>query len=525
MLVFECLEKWACDQPDCEAIVYGDRRISYADYEREVNRVARGLLKLGVRRGDKVGLYMPNNPEFVFGYIACAKLGAAAVPISWRFASDEVKYILGHSDSSVVITEPGFMDSDFLSKLNAVRDELPLLRDVVVIGSSEDAARVSGALTYNEFLSDDPALDEELQARKKEVAEEDVALMLFTSGTTGQPKAPMLTHRNLISYVAGQVEATGIGDDERLLMDIPNNHVGGAVMAILSILYSGNTLVMLDTFVPQQVLQTVQDERITVMGQVPAQYTLLFMQPDFDSYDLSSVKYVVISAAPVPPELVSQIDEKLGVIPFIGYGLTETSGAITFTRQEHPREKISTTIGVPNEGIEIRIMSPEREEVPRGDSGEITIRGNAVMKGYYNHPDATVEVFDEDGFFYTGDIGLIDEDGFLHIMGRKKEVYIRGGENVYPPEVEDVLMQHPKVLFAAVLGYPDPVMGEKGRAYIVPQRGSKLSEGEIKEFCRERLAKYKVPDQVIFRDALPLTPLGKVHKFALYEELKEELKA
>ncbi len=444
------------------------------------------------------------------------------MPVTWRFAPAEVKYVLGHSDSSVVIMETAFMDSDFIAKINAVRDDLPGLRDIVVIGSMEDVARVPGAISYDDFFSDDPGLDEELAARKGEVEEDDIALLLFTSGTTGLPKAPMLTQRNLVQYVDGQIESSGISDDERLLMDIPNNHVGGAVMAIFSVLYSGNTLVMLDTFIPQQVLQTLQDERISVMGQVPAQYIILFMQPDFDTYDLSSVKYAVISGAPVPPELVDQIEEKLGIIPFIGYGLTETSGAITFTRQEHPREKISGTIGIPNEGIEVRIMSPERQEMPPGEAGEITVRGAAVMKGYYKRPDATAEVFDADGFFYTGDMGFVDEGGFINILGRKKEMYIRGGENVYPPEVEDVLLQHPKVLFAAVLGCPDPVMGEKGRAYIVPQPGAEVGEDEIKAFCRENLAKYKVPDMVIFRDELPLTPLGKVHKFVLYEEMKDE---
>lgn len=522
MLVFEYLEKWAGERPGREAVIYADRRITYAEYEREVKRVARGLIRLGVKRGDKVGLYIPNHPEFVFGYIACSMLGAAAVPVTWRFAASEVKYVLGHSDTSVVVMETAFMDSDFIEKINAVRGELHELRDIVVIGSPEDVSRVPGSISYDDFLAEDTGLDEELEARKRDVQEDDVALLLFTSGTTGLPKAPMLTHRNLVSYVAGQIESAGIGEDERLLMDIPNNHVGGAVMAILSVLYSGNTLVMLDTFIPQQVLQTVQDERITVMGQVPAQYILLFMQPDFDGYDLSSVKYAVTSGAPVPPELVGQIEEKMGIVPFVGYGLTETSGAITFTRQEHPREKITSTIGVPNVGIEIRIMSPEREELPQGEAGEITVRGDAVMKGYYKRPDANAEAFDSDGFFYTGDMGFIDEDGFLHILGRKKEMYIRGGENVYPPEVEDVLVQHPKVLFAAVLGYPDPVMGEKGRAYVVPQPGAEVTEDEIKAFCREHLARYKVPDQVVFRDALPLTPLGKVHKFALYEEMGQE---
>ncbi|MGQ9475916.1 MAG: class I adenylate-forming enzyme family protein [Actinomycetota bacterium] len=522
MLLFEPLERWAKERPDREAIVYGDRRVTYAEYDREVNKVAKGLLRLGVKRGDRVGLYIPNHPEFIFGYLACAKIGAAAVPVSWRFAPAEVKYILGHSDSRVVVMEPGFMDSDFIAKLNAVREELPELRQVVVIGGEEEVARIPGAISYDEFLVEGPELDQELAARKAEVEEEDVALQLFTSGTTGVPKAPMLTHRNLIEYVRGQVDASDITDDERLLMDIPNNHVGGAVMAIVSMLYNGSTLVMLDTFVPQQVLQTIEKERITIVGQVPAQYILLFMQPDFDSYDLSSVKTAVISGAPVPPELVQQIKEKMGIIPYIGYGLTEVSGAVTFTRQDFPLEKIATTIGIPNPGIEVRIMDPERREVPRGETGEIAIRGAAVMKGYYKQLEATAAVFDAEGFFYTGDMGYIDEDGHLHILGRKKEMYIRGGENVYPPEVEDVLMKHPKVLFAAVLGYPDPVLGEKGRAYVVPQPGAEVTEEELREYCRQHLAEFKVPDQVVFRESLPLTPLGKVHKHALYQELEEE---
>lgn len=522
MRIFEPLERWAEERPDREAIVYGDRRFSYEEYNREVDRVAMGLLALGVKRGDKVGLYIPNHPEFIFGYLACAKLGAAAVPVSWRFAANEVRYILGHSDSSVVIAETGFMDSDFLDKINAVSGDLPSLRHIVIIGEAEDVSRVEGAISYAGFLAGGDGLEKELEARKKEVEEEDTALLLFTSGTTGKPKAPELSHRNLVEYVDGQIRASDLTADERLLMDIPNNHVGGAVMAIISMLYNGSTLVMLDTFIPQQVLKTLQDERITVMGQVPAQYILLFMQPDYDSYDISSVKYAVISGAPVPPELVDQIENKMGIVPFIGYGLTETSGAITFTRQEHPVEKITTTIGIPNEGVEVRIMSPEGEEVPRGEAGEITVRGGAVMKGYYNQPETTAAAFDDEGFFYTGDMGFMDDEGFIHILGRKKEMYIRGGENVYPPEVEDVLQAHPKVLFAAVLGYPDPVMGEKGRAYIVPQPGADLSEDEIKDHCREHLARFKVPDQVVFRDSLPLTPLGKVHKYALYEEMGQE---
>lgn len=523
MLFFEPLERWARENPKKEAIVYADRRITYEEYNRKVDGVACGLLQLGIKKGDKVGIWIPNHPEFLYVYLACAKIGAAAVPVSIRFAAPEVNYVLFHSDSRVLIMEPGFGPSDFVEIFSGIRSNLPQLSHVVVLGGEEQAARIEGALAFDRFLQEGEGREDELMARKGEVHEDDTVLMLFTSGTTGRPKAPELTHRNIIRYLEGDVKVSDVNAEDRLLMNIPNNHVGGAVMAMAAVLYVGATLVMHDTFVPAEVLKTIQQERITIIGQVPAQFILEFMLPDFDSYDLSSVRIIVISGAPVPPELVLQIKEKFGVTPYVGYGLTETSGAITFTRPDDPLEKISTTIGVPNEGIEVKIKDPEGREVARGEAGEICLRGDAVMKGYYKQPEANAEAFNGEGFFHTGDMGFIDEDDYLHILGRKKEMYIRGGENVYPPEVEEVLFKHPKVLFAAVLGYPDPVLGEKGRAYIVPQPGMEVTEEEIREYCRKHLAEYKVPDQVVFRDELPLTPLGKVHKFLLYEEMRREL--
>lgn len=293
-------------------------------------------------------------------------------------------------------------------------------------------------------------------------------------------------------------------------------------MAILSMLVSGGTLVLLDMFVPGEVLKTIQDEKITILGQVPAQYILMFMQPDFGDYDLSSVSKPVASGAPVPPELVVAMKEKLGTVPFVGYGLTETCGAVTMTRADFSIEKIASTIGTPTLGIEVVIKDDDGKEVARGEAGEICIRGKAVMKGYYKQPEATADVFDSEGFFHTGDIGLIDEDGHIRIKGRKKEMYIRGGENVYPPEVEEVVGKHPKVLFTAVIGIPDQVMGEKGRAYVVLQPGAELTGDELRDYCRAKLAHFKVPDEIVFRSELPLTPLGKVHKFLLYEEAKAE---
>jgi len=521
MLLHELLEEHAAENPSKEAIVFRDRRISYGEYKEMVDRAAAGMLRLGVKRRDKVALYIGNRPEHCFCYIGAASIGAAAVPVSTRFADTEAQFVVDNSESSFMVVTPGLSGVDFLDIVNRIRPECPKLEKIVVIGSSEDVARVKGAIPSEELFRDLSSEDKDsLMAARSVVTEDDTAFMVYTSGTTGIPKAAELTHKNLISYVKGQISASDVGAEDRLLLDIPVNHVGGGVMAIIAMLYAGGTLVMLDQFVPQEVLETVQNEKITIMGQVPAQYILLMMSPDFDKYDLSSVRHAVVSAAPCPKELFGQAKEKFGVYLTNGYGLSEVSGAVTFTRvEEDSYERLSTSAGKPNEGIEIRIKNDAEEDLPSGEEGEICVRGDAVMKGYYKMPEETAKVMTEDGFFRTGDMGKLDDDGYLYILGRKKEMYIRGGENVYPPEVEEVLQQHPKVLFAAVIGFPDAVMGEEGKAFIVPQPGVEPpSEEEIKEWCAERLARFKVPKYVEFRDALPLTPLGKVLKKALYEE-------
>lgn len=523
VLIHEALERHATEMPEKEALVLRERRVTYAEYWENVNRVASGMLSLGVKRGDNLALYIGNMPEFMYCYIAAASIGAAAVPVATRFAAQEAGFVVDNSDSRFLIMVPKYGEADFIEVARQFIPGCPKLEKVVVIGKDEDVSRIEGAVSGDilfQPLSEDNI--EKLNEARAIVQEDDTAFMVYTSGTTGVPKAAMLTHKNLISYVKGQIEASEVDLNDRLLLDIPVNHVGGGVMAIMSMLHVGGTLVMLDAFVPEEVLRTVEKERITIMGQVPAQYILLMMVPDFDKYDLSSLRIAVVSAAPCPPEVFQQAKDKFGIHLTNGYGLSEVSGAITFTRvDEDSFERLSRSVGKPNEGIEIRIKDGKGNDLPPGSEGEICIRGNAVMKGYYKMPEETALVMTEDGFFRTGDIGKIDEEGYLYILGRKKEMYIRGGENVYPPEVEEVLQKHPKVLFAAVIGVPDPVMGEEGKAFIVPQPGAdKPSEEELKSWCSERLAGYKVPKYIELRDSLPLTPLGKVMKKELYKEME-----
>lgn len=522
MLIHELLESDAERAPDKEAIVLRDRRVNYGEYLEAVNRVAANLLKLGVKRGDKVALYIGNRPEYVFCYIAAVSIGAAAVPVSTRFADMEAQFVVENSDSSLMVVAPGFAGIDFLEIAGKILPDCPEVKTVVVMGTPEDVAKVPGALGEEAVFGDVSAADlEALKNARAGVDADDTAFLCYTSGSTGVPKAAELTHKNIVAYSEGQLDAADISPDDRLLLDIPVNHVGGNVMAIISMLQAAGTLVMLDQFVPQEVLETIQKEKITVMGQVPAQYIMLMMMPDFDSYDLSSVQKAVVSAAPTPKEVFGQVKEKFGIYLTNGYGLSEVSGAIAFTRVDDDSfERLSSSIGKANKGITMSIIDSSGEHLPQGNEGEICIKGDAVMKGYYKKPEETALVMTDDGYFKTGDMGRLDEDGYVYILGRKKEMYIRGGENVYPPEVEEVLTLHTGVLFAAVIGVPDPVMGEEGKAYIVPMPGSEPpTEDDIKQWCAGRLAKFKIPRFVEFRDALPLTPLGKVMKRALYDEL------
>src|SRR5450759_184743 len=503
MLLNEVLEVHAGEHPDKEAIVFHDQRVTYAEYLKNVNNVAANMHRMGIKRGDHVALYMGNGPDYCYCYIGAASLGACAVPVSTRFGELEAGFIVGNSDSSFLATIPGFGGVDFLEVVNNIKPSCPKVETVVVIGTDDEVARVPGAVSSDELFREasESELADFAEARKG-VDENDTAFMVYTSGPTGVP--------------------TG---DDRLLLDIPINHVGGGVMAIVSMLYTGGCLVILDQFIPQEVLETIEREKITVLGQVGAQYILMMLMPDFDKYDLSSVRVAVVSAAPTPKEVFVQVKEKFGMYLTNGFGLSETSGAITFTKAgEDSLERLSTSVGVPNQGIEIGILDPQGMYLPPGEVGEICIKGDAVMKGYYNRPDETALVMTDDGYFRTGDMGYVDPDGYVFIRGRKKEMYIRGGENVYPPEVEEVIQQHPKVLFNAVIGIHDPVMGEVGRAYIVAMPGVEPppTEDEIKEWCTERLARYKVPSEIVFRDALPLTPLGKVMKKVLYDEVKGE---
>jgi acyl-CoA synthetase (AMP-forming)/AMP-acid ligase II len=488
------------------------------EYNRETDRAAQGLLNLGVKRGDRVGIYMPSWPEYLFTYLGATKIGATAVPVSWRFTPEEIKFVINNAGVSVLVMSAGYRDMNMAKNLEAVRKELPTLKHVVVL---EKDKALPDTIPFDKFMADPtPALDK----AKAEVDVEDPVVFIYTSGTTGVPKASILTHKNLLAYVNWMINISYVLGENSVLMNGPLNHVGGAVMGVINCLASGNKLVMMDVFDPMKTLQLIQDEKVTVIGQVPAMYALELLNPDVEKYDLSSITFAIVSSAPCPSKLIEAIKKRMGVTPQNAYGLTEVSGAVTCTLIEHGEEKLLHTVGVPQAGIELVLKDDNGNVVPQGEPGEICIKGDAVMKGYWQRPDEDAKVFDKEGFFHTGDMGKFDPEGCLAIVGRKKEMFIRGGENVYPPEIEDAIAKHADVFLSAVVGRPDPVMGEVGRAYIVPKPGRHPTAEDIKAFLKEKLVKYKIPEDIIFRTELPLTPVGKIKKIDLIQEVKKEFK-
>ncbi|MGD0855255.1 MAG: AMP-binding protein [Dehalococcoidia bacterium] len=512
----EFFVKHAKERPQKEAVVFKDRRYTWEQYDRETDRVAMGLLKIGVKKGDRIGIYFPAWPEAVFALLGCAKIGAVAVPIAWRFTSQEVKFVVNNAEVSVLLMNSGFMNMDFVKILDAVKGELPTLKQVVIMDKDKALPYMK---TYDQFLTDPGP---ELAKAGAAVQPDDASLFIYTSGTTGIPKAAVLTHKNIISYTDAMMLASGYKKELIGLLNIPLNHVGGAVMGTIGSLNGGGKMVMMDIFDPEKTLQLIQDEKITQLGQVPAQYAMELMNPNIDKYDLSSIEIPVVSSQPCPSELIAAIKKKIGVMPRNAYGLTEVSGAITYTLSGDSEEKLKYTVGKPIAGIEVAIMDENRKILPKGQVGEITVKGDPVMKGYWKRPDEDKRVLDNKGYFHTGDMGKFDDDGYLLIVGRKKEMFIRGGENVYPPEVEDAIAKHPDVFMSAVVGRPHPILGEVGRAYIMRKPGTNPTAEGMRAFLKDKLANYKIPEDYIFRDMLPLTLLGKVKKLDLYEEMKAE---
>ena len=523
-----------------DAVVMTDRpcRMSYRELKETTDLVAKGLIKLGVQPGDHVAIWATNVPEFVVLQFAIPKLAAVWVTINIRSLAHDVEYLLRQSDSTTLFMVQGFRELDYAAMLDELAPELrssepgalraerfPRLRNVVHVNRWPHDDRPPGRFTFQDVVELGRSVpDELLRGRQARAKPDDVASIQYTSGTTGAPKGVMLSHRNMVLNAHHTADAQKIGDHDRFVVMGPLFHCAPNVLGTLCAVTRGAAIVLVETFDTTRVLESIDRERVTVLNGAPTMFVQLLQHPELDRFDVSSLRTGFMASAPCPVELVKQVIERLNVPEFtICYGLTETSPLITHTYTDAPFDKRVGTVGRAFPGVEVRIVDPASgRDVPTGQPGELWARGYVVMKGYYKDPAATARTVVEDDWCRTGDLASIDEDGYVKIRGRLKDVIIRGGDNVSPVEVENVLYEHPKVKECAVIGIPDKRWGEEVMAYVQLKEGETATEDEFKRFVEGKLAYYKRPKVFRFLEAFPAVPSGKIQNFRLKELAIEE---
>ena len=516
--VAQILEAVAAGSPDRTFLVFGERRFTYRQVDQRATALAAALHELGVGKGDRIALDLPNWPEFIISMFAVAKLGAVMVPLNPRYTVPELQYMLRHSEAAAVISAETFNGVDYLQLFEGFLTSLPDLQYVVTVGEA-DLWYDDRIYQFEDLLSSGEGRD--LPPPELDPGETTFAI-LYTSGTTGKPKGVVLSHTNLLSAAAETVEAISLTADDVVFGVATVFNVFGLGPGILGTLLAGASLVLQEQFHPAEALALIEKHRVSVHYGVPTVYITELREEDRLRRDLSSLRAGIIAGSPVGEDLVQRIRQELCPNLCIAYSLTETASTAAMTRPDDPPAKQAFTVGRPLPGTEVRVLDLDGTILPEESLGELSVRGPGVMKGYYRQPGETAQALDEDGYFLTGDLGMVDEDGFVHIVGRRKELIIRGGFNVYPREVEDRLHAHPAVLDCAVVGLPHEVLGEVGCACIMPVEGAIITGEEIKEWCRGALADYKVPDLVRFFDTFPLTGSGKVRRVELARMVSAE---
>ncbi|GAA1885104.1 FadD3 family acyl-CoA ligase [Actinomadura bangladeshensis] len=509
------LERAAQDSPDAEAVVDGDVRVTYAELRERVREATAAFIGAGVGAGDRISIWAPNGLRWIVTVLGAMGAGATLVPLNTRYKGDEARWPLTKAGVAILFVEDGFLGIDYSGMLGV--DEagavpgLPALQTVVTFGAS---AR-PGVLGWDGFLAKAVSA-EEADARAAAVRPDDIADILFTSGTTGKPKGVLVTHEQNVRTYTAWTGRTGVKAGDRYLIVNPMFHSFGYKAGVLACLLKGATMVLQRTFDVPETLRLIEQEKITVLPGPPTIYTSLLDAPGRDERDLSSLRLAVTGAADVPVALVGRIRAELFPQVVTAYGLTESSGTVSACSVDDDDETIATTCGRAIADVEIAIVGEKGEKVPAGTDGSVLVRGYNVMKGYLDDPEATAETI-RDGWLDTGDRGRLDERGNLTITGRTKEMFVVGGFNVYPAEVEDVLAQHDAVAESGVIGTPDHRMGEVARAYVRLRPGRQATGDELIAHCRERLANFKVPREVVFVDDLPKTASGKVRRVELKE--------
>lgn len=497
------------EDPRRPFVAFEDRRLTYAQVDAQADALAAALHELGIEAGDRIALTLPNWPEFVVSAFAAAKLGAVIVPLNPRFTPPELQYMLRHSESVAVVTAENWEGTDYLARFEQFLGVLPDLQYVLSVGEED--------LWYDDRIHQFEDLVSSGEGRpypRWEGSADEPFAILYTSGTMGKPKGVQLTHENLMANAALSADALGLRPDDVVFGVNTLFNAFGIGTGVLGTMVAGASLVLHEGYEPAEALEIVRRERVTVFHGVPTNF-ILALNESGGRPGQGTLRTGVVAGAPVSEELVLRIQRELVPGIRVGYGMTETGNLVAVNTPDDPAGKQVATVGRPLPEVEVRVIDVDGSVLPVESVGEVAVRGPGVMRGYYRQPGETAQVFTADGFFLTGDLGMVDEEGFLHIIGRRKEMIIRGGFNVYPREVEDRLHAHPAVLDVAVVGLPDEILGEVACACIVPVEGAIVTGEEIRDFCREVLADYKVPDLVRFLDSFPLTGSGKVRRVEL----------
>ena len=535
--VGDLLEEMARKHPDHDALIYSDRdlKYSYRELNARVDRLAKGMLALGVGKGDHVGIWATNVPDWLIVFYATARIGAVFITVNTSYRPSELEYVMQQSDMKVLFLIDGYRDTDYVQALYDLVPELktmpkgqlasarfPFLKSVVYMGPRQHR----GMYSFSEVMEfADSVSQEKLEAAQKSLDPHDVVNMQYTSGTTGFPKGVMLTHYGIINNGFSIGERQKFTSQDRLCLPVPLFHCFGITLGVMAVLTHGATVLPLESFDPLMVLAVVQKERCTALYGVPTMFIAELTHPMFNMFDLTSLRTGIMAGSPCPEPVMRQVMDKMHCHEItIVYGLTEASPGITQTRTDDPVHVRVSTVGKAFDGVEVKIINPETGAMlPPGQHGELCSRGYNTMKGYYKMPDQTAEVLSADGWLRTGDQALEEENGFIRITGRLKDVIIRGGENIYPKEVEDFLRDIPNIRDVQIVAVPSEKYGEEAAAFVQLHDGTALEAGEIQDFCRGKIARYKIPKHIFFADSFPMTASGKIQKFKLREEAAARL--
>ncbi len=523
--------------PDYDGLVAPLRGVRYTnrEFNQVCDKVAKGFLAMGIKAGDHVAVWCYNYPEWLMAQVAAAKIGAVLVTVNTNYKKFELEYLLRQSDSNTLILMTGTKDSDYLEHIYAlcpelyhskpgelVSEQLPVLKNVIFL----DEGNQPGMFHWSDlYQMGESVSEEEYQRVKSQVRIHDVVNMQYTSGTTGFPKGVMLTHHNLLNNGKSIGDCMKFTENDRLLIHVPLFHCFGAVLGFMACITHATTIVLVDKFNPVESLKVAEMEKCTAMHGVPTMFISMLNVENLKSYNLSSLRTGIMAGSPCPIEIMKRAISEMGMKDIvITYGLTEASPAITMTRTDDPVEIRVNTVGRAIPDVEVKVVDPETgAEVPNGVPGELMSRGYNTMKGYYNMPEATRQAIEPDGWLHTGDIGTRDEEGYFKITGRLKDMIIRGGENIYPREIEEYLYTHPSVDDVQVVGVPDEKYGEEVLACVILKPGAAAQEQELVEYVTKGLSRFKAPKYVRFVDSFPMTASGKIQKFKIREWAVEAL--